>query len=257
MPAEQLIKGSMKELHDKKLITDFCKKNIDVTKQDIKDSVNDDNFIVRCVNMNEDLTLVFGRLSHRLRDWYVMYDPETERLVEDHEMFIKKILKMSRDELHKDLGITETMGCELDESDLAPILETAQGLKDILAMKEKQDKYLEKVMTRHCPNVLAVAGVSVGAKLIQHAGSLKRLAMMASSTVQLLGAEKALFSHLHKHTKPPKHGYIIMHPFVQKATQKGKAARTLADKISIAARVDFFKGKYMGDELVKQLEGTK
>jgi nucleolar protein 56 len=102
-----------------------------------------------------------------------------------------------------------------------------------------------------------ITGGLIGAKLLEKAKSLKHLAMMPSSTIQLLGAETALFRHLrNKSIRPPKHGLIISHSFVMDAKRqdKGAAARKLAAKISIAARVDYFKGEFIGDILKEDLE---
>jgi len=92
------------------------------------------------------------------------------------------------------------------------------------------------------------------AKLIALAGNLKKLVEFPSSTIQLLGAEKALFRHMRTGAKAPKHGIIHEHPIVSKAKEKGKAARAVADKISLAVKVDYFKGKFIGDKLRKELE---
>jgi nucleolar protein 56 len=80
--------------------------------------------------------------------------------------------------------------------------------------------------------------------------------LLPASTVQILGAEKALFRHLKTGAKPPRHGFIIEHSLISNASQKehGRRARALATKISIAARVDFFKGKFIGEQLRKDLE---
>ena len=79
---------------------------------------------------------------------------------------------------------------------------------------------------------------------------------MRSSTIQVLGAEKALFRHMKTGAKPPRHGIIIKHPLISSAKQKehGKRARTLADKIAIAVKVDYFKGKFIGDTLKKGIQ---
>ena len=102
----------------------------------------------------------------------------------------------------------------------------------------------------------SILGVTMAAKLIEHTGSLKRLAEMPASTLQVLGAEKALFRHMrNKKNRPPKFGLIHEHQLIQKSKREmyGKVARALADKASIAARVDYFRGKFIGDKLKKEL----
>ncbi|MBW2995630.1 C/D box methylation guide ribonucleoprotein complex aNOP56 subunit, partial [Candidatus Woesearchaeota archaeon] len=147
-----------------------------------------------------------------------------------------------------------SMGSDLNSSNIQPIFELAKKLKFLYELKEQQTKYLEKMMQETCPNVTAITGSLLGAKLLAHAGSLSHLAELPSSTVQLLGAEKALFRHIRAGTKAPKHGIIIEHPLVSDSKNKGKAARMIANKLSIAAKVDLYKGEFIGDKLRKDLE---
>jgi nucleolar protein 56 len=113
-------------------------------------------------------------------------------------------------------------------------------------------------MKTNCPNLNELAGTLIGAKLISIAGSLRKLAMFPASTVQLLGAEKALFRHMKnkKRYLPPKYGVLHEHKYIQQNPKKyhGKIARLLADKIAIAVKIDYFKGDFKGDKLKKQVE---
>ena len=95
-------------------------------------------------------------------------------------------------------------------------------------------------MKTYCPHIQEIAGTLIGAKLIAQKGTLKELAFMPASTIQLLGAEKALFRHLKSKSRSPKYGYIMHHPTVASAQNKGKAARQLANKIAKAAKQDYF-----------------
>lgn len=127
------------------------------------------------------------------------------------------------------------------------------GLKVQELKKEREgiQKYIEKIMEKEMPNLLALCGVWVGAKVLESAGSLERLAGLPSSTIQILGAEKAFFAHLGKRVRPPKHGVIFIHPAVRTAPKgnRGKIARKFAAKISIAAKIDYFKGEFCGEGL--------
>jgi nucleolar protein 56 len=112
-------------------------------------------------------------------------------------------------------------------------------------------------MMNYCPNIYSLTGGLIGAKLLEKTKSLRHMAFLPSSTIQLLGAEKALFRHLrNKKIRPPKHGLILSHPLVMdaKRADRGAAARMFAAKISIAARVDYFHGEFIGDQLREELE---
>ena len=109
------------------------------------------------------------------------------------------------------------------------------------------------------PNLRLLVGSSLGAKLISHAGGLKRLATYPSSTVQIMGAEKALFRHLKSGDRPPKYGLIYQHPQVRGAKwwNRGKIARMLAGKISLAVRRDVFTKTFdenVFDEFIEKVE---
>jgi nucleolar protein 56 len=101
-----------------------------------------------------------------------------------------------------------------------------------------------------------LTGINIGAKMIAKAGSIEKMAFMPASTIQLLGAEEALFRHIKTGARPPKYGILLQHILVAKAKRpdKGKVAKALADKISIAIKVDFFKGEFIGDRLKRDLE---
>jgi nucleolar protein 56 len=101
------------------------------------------------------------------------------------------------------------------------------------------------------PNVSSLAGPIIGARLISLTGGLQRLSQVSSSTIQVLGAEKALFRHLRDGELPPKHGILFQHPYLHNAPywQRGKIARALAGKIAIAAKLDQNSDKIMSDEL--------
>jgi nucleolar protein 56 len=111
-------------------------------------------------------------------------------------------------------------------------------------------------MEEVAPNTRAIGGSLLGARLVALAGGLMNLAKLPASTIQVLGAEKALFRSLKTKARPPKHGIIFQHPLIHdgKRWQRGKIARALAGKLAIAARVDAFRGKYTGDELKADLE---
>ncbi len=229
--------------------------SIKLAKQKIKESVTEDNYICHAITTVEELNKVCNALAKRLRDWYALYFPELYKSIADNEAFVRLVLEKDKKTLMAELKIKDSMGKELKE-DLEPMKELATKAGELYKLRDSLEKYLEKTMKGYCPNVLALAGALIGAKLLNEAGSLKRLSSMSSSTIQLLGAEKALFRHVRTGAKAPKHGHIVNHHLIAvvKKNEKGKASRALADKISIAAKVDYFKGEFIGDKLKQELE---
>jgi nucleolar protein 56 len=225
--------------------------NLRITKQQIRENVKPDLLIINTSNAIEELDKVANALVKRLREWYALYDPELEHSYRDHKAFVEAVL--TRTSQRND----ETMGGEIAEVDIAIILQEAATVQQLYVQREELLTYLERIMDQHTKNVKALAGATIGAKLLAMAGSLERLSRLPSSTIQLLGAETALFRHLrNKKSKPPKHGIIFNHVLLQRAPRpmRGKVARALADKISIAAKLDYFKGEFMGDKLYRQVE---
>lgn len=257
VPKEEL--GAVLELFkDKAYYEKFYQNNLLLTKLAVRGSVSTDNLILQTISNINDLDKTTNILAKRLRDWYSLTFPELEKTLQDHEKFAELVATKSRKELLKELKLKdeELMGTELNKVDLEEIKLLAKNVHELYQLRKKHEVYLKTLMEEHCPNLLELTGVTIGAKLFEHAKSLKRLALLPSSTIQLLGAEKALFRHIKTGSKSPKYGVLFTHPLVQKVRpkQKGMVARTLASKISIAVRVDFFKGKAVGKKLREELE---
>ncbi|MEK6939373.1 MAG: C/D box methylation guide ribonucleoprotein complex aNOP56 subunit, partial [Nanoarchaeota archaeon] len=195
-----------------------------------------------------ELDKIANTMSKRLREWYSLYYPELSEQIENHEKYVELVLEQERE--------SESFGADLSESDLEEMKLLAGRILSIYALRKQHELYLEKIMTKYCPNLLELAGATIAARLIELGKGLKHLAMLPASTVQLLGAEKALFRHLKTGSRSPKYGVIINHPFIQNAPldKKGKAARMLADKLSLCARLDFFKGEFKALDYRTELE---
>ncbi len=231
--------------------------NLALVKEQIAQSVNIDVLVVQAVNSIEDLDRILNSMTKRLREWYSYYFPELSEKILDNELFINRMLEKSKDEYVKEFNVKQSMGGTLREVDVEVITTLARQVNDLFIERQKIMAYLEVVVKENYSNMNALAGTMITAKLLQKAGSLKHLAMMPSSTIQLLGAEKALFRHLrNKKLRPPKHGLILSHPLVMSAKRfrRGMAARMMAGKLSIAAKVDYFHGEFIGDELKLGLE---
>ena len=243
---------------NRKYFSEFRKKNLDLTKKSIKESVNNDLFIVQTAGTIGEIDRTLNLLTKRLREWYSLYNPEASDKIKDHEKFALLIAKKSKSQLLKEMGIEEkgSFGADLGEKDISAILLLAAQINGFYTLRAHYEDYLKELEKEACPNLAAVLGGTIAAKLIGHTGSLKRLAEMPASTLQILGAEKALFRHMRNNrNRPPKFGLIHEHQLIQKSKREmyGKVARALADKASIAARIDYFKGKFIGDKLKKEL----
>ena len=257
-PYEGSFKKILQYFKNSKFLNDFYNKNIELTKFNLKNSVNNDALIGQSINSIDELDKVINILVKRLREWYDLYNPEFSRATENNEKFVEEVLNKEKNELLNELKInpSDSIGADLKQEDIEPIKSLTHQIYDLYQLKKNQMDYVSTLMDSLCPNIKAVCEVSTGAKLIEHAGSLKRLSEMPSSTIQILGAETALFRHLKTGSKPPRHGLIINHPLIAKAPDKlhGKIARALADKISIAAKIDYFQGHFIGDKLRNELE---
>ena len=134
-----------------------------------------------------------------------------------------------------------------------------QPLENVYSFVLKEIKSLEKQiesdMNKVAPNTSKLVGPIIGARLISISGSLERLAFLPASTIQILGAEKALFRYKKEGGKPPKHGVIFQHSYINKAsrTVRGKIARAFATKISTAVKADVFTKRDVSEELIKDL----
>ncbi len=251
-------KAALKLLKNKAFFQKFREANIRLTKQKIRESTKKDLLAIQTINCIGEITKAISALTKRLREWYEYYNPEFSRAVENNEKFIELIIEKGRKELLEEIKLAEqeTMGADLEKIDVQQIIQLARQIQQLYAAKKDHETYLNLLMKEICPNLKEVAGIIVGAKLLSIAGSLERLASLPASTIQLLGAEKALFRHLKTKSLPPKYGVIHEHPLIAMAKMKahGKVARTLSDKISIAVKIDFFKGEFVGDKLKALLE---
>lgn len=252
------LKSILGYFNKKEFYSEFRNKNILLAKKLVKESVKEDNLIINAISNIEELNKITNTLVKRLREWYGLYLPELSHEVEDNEHFVSLVLTKSKKQLFEQIHLSgsDSMGADLSDFDLKQMMNLCREIESLYKLRESHKQYLNTLINKLCPNMTAIAGSLIGAKLIEHAGSIQRLAKLPASTVQLLGAEKALFRHMKSGAKAPKYGVIFDHSLINSAskTNKGKAARSLADKISIAVRVDYFKGKFIGDKLREELD---
>ncbi len=229
--------------------------------------------ITQTVQLLGELDTSLNGLSSRVREWYGLHYPELSRLIRDHEKYLRFITEVG-DRSSVNQGKIEALGLQRREA--AGILKGAEGsmgaslspeeltelqrlASQVLSLYEYRDKltvYISSLAEEAAPNVSTLAGATLAAKLIEKAGGLKRLAMMPSSSLQILGAEKALFRAVKTKAKPPKHGLIFQHAYVNAAPRgmRGLRARHLAAKLSIAARADAFSGNFIAEQLKRELD---
>jgi nucleolar protein 56 len=225
-------------------------KNIVLAKEACKAAVQKEHLIIAAVDTVETIEQTLNHLAKRCRRWYALYNPEAEHEIEDHQALIHAIIEQKERK-------AKTMGADISNIDQLPIVSLAKKIAQLHKEKESLETYLEKTMQGLAPNLTAIADARVAASLIAHAGSLKRLALLPASTVQVLGAEEAFFRFKQGQGRCPKHGVIIAHPFVNaaKRNNRGKVSRALAAAISKCARVDYFGGdEYYGYQEREKLE---
>lgn len=209
----------------------------------------------------DELDKALNVITARLKEWYGLHFPELTGLVDDPIGYAKIASAGTRDKIDENilsglnlspkkveammLAAKVSKGGSISKEDAAMVALLAETTMSLSASKDRLQRYVESSMRRLAPNISAVAGETIGARLIAKAGGLARLAKLPSSTIQVLGAEKALFRALKTGSRPPKHGILFQHEQVHGAPkwQRGKIARSLASKIAIAARVDMFRGE--------------
>lgn len=199
--------------------------------------VKKDKVIMQVIGIIDDLDSSLNSLSERLREWYGMLSPEKVREVKSHE----KLLELLSKSVKKERG---------------EIREFSKSLQDFYKTRDSLSEYLEGLCKQTIPNLSEVAGPLLASRLISLAGGLEKTAKLPSSTIQLLGAEKALFRHLKGKGKAPKYGVLFGHALIQQAPKplKGKIARLISAKLSLAAKMDFYSKKDQGKQMRSELE---
>jgi nucleolar protein 56 len=243
--------------------------SIKLAKSKISAASEEKDILVKnAIDAVDEIDKSINLLVMRLREWYSLHHPSLSRLVEDQEQFARILTNctdksvITNDHI-EDAGVSSNLaeqimealtgdiGAELSEADLTAIGRLAKTVDDLYKMRGELEEYVTSMMSVVAPNVSALAGPLIGARLISLAGSLKELAQKPSSTVQVFGAEKALFRSLKTGADPPKHGIIYRVSEINSAPywQRGKIARSLAGKLSIAARIDAYSEKNVGEKL--------
>jgi len=216
-----------------------------------------DTMIVQAVSLLDDLDKEINTYCMRVREWYGWHFPELTKVIPDPVTYCKVVQHMGTRDKAPNSDLSEyvpeameeeikelsqvSMGTEISEEDMENIAELCGQVIDLSAYREQLWDYLRSRMAAIAPNLSTLVGELVGARLIAHTGSLITLAKYPASTIQILGAEKALFRALKvKNKKTPKYGLIYHASLIGQAPTKGKGkiARVLAAKAALCARVD-------------------
>ncbi|BCS94241.1 putative NOP5 family protein [Metallosphaera sp. J1] len=231
-----------------------------------------DLLAIQAIRAIDDIDKTINLFSERLREWYSIHFPEADKLIEDHEQYAKVVsLAGYRDnvtvETLTEIGLNEqkakkladaakkSIGADISDADINSIRDLANTILSLFKLRNSLYDYLDSIMREVAPNVTELVGPTLGARLLSLAGSLEELSKMPASTIQVLGAEKALFRALKSGSRPPKHGIIFQYPAIHVSPrwQRGKIARALAAKLAIASRIDAYSGRFVGTQLVEQV----
>ncbi|KAF9106321.1 snoRNP complex protein nop56 [Mortierella sp. AM989] len=241
-----------------------------------------DNMIIQAIALLDQMDKDVNTFAMRIREWYSWHFPELVKIVNDNYKYARlaQLIKNKSDLSESKLEALEeitgdaaqaqqiidaaraSMGTDISEIDMINIENFAKRVIDLADYRKKLHEYLISKMNNVAPNLSALIGEMVGARLISHAGSLTNLSKYPASTVQILGAEKALFRALKTKGNTPKYGLIYHSSFIGRAgtKNKGRISRFVANKCSIASRIDCFSelpttkfGEAMKDQVEERL----
>lgn len=234
-----------------------------IARKNIKfDDRRQDKGIINSYSLLEQIEKNLNTFSMRVKEWYAWHFPELTKYISENELYCRFVMaignrdnlrNMADEDLEELIGDAElatqiadraktSMGNDLTEVDEASIKAFAEYVCQHFDFKKELQKYLLDVMNGVAPNLTELLGETVGAKLLTQAGGLTNLSKLPASTIQILGAEKALFRALKTKSATPKYGHLYNSSFIGKAktTDKGKVSRCLANKCALAARLDNF-----------------
>ncbi len=267
-PVDDMVIAAQVGFKRKKFMSLLSQVNLEITRRRVRE-VEKDQLIIQAVNSIDELEESANKLSKRLREFYSYCFPEMDYLVRSDDTYVSlvegglgnldKVHPELADELRK--SMKETLGVDFSEGDYGAVKSLAKSILMLNETRSDIESYIEDCMKEMAPNLNELAGPLLGARLISLAGSLKRLAFMPASTVQVLGAEDAFFRFLKSGKKPPKHGIIFTLPEIRGAPMKkrGRISRKFAAKLTIAAKADYFGGDFIGDQLrrdfLKKIKG--
>jgi nucleolar protein 56 len=231
-----------------------------------------DLHLVQAVNTLDEIDEIINTISTRIREWYGLHFPELDYVLQNIITYANIVRDAgSRENITKELlsqlevpekkieliqqAISKSQGGDLTVESSESLKILASEVLKLSELRTNLSSTIENLMEILAPNLKNILTAIIGARLIAKAGTLLRLAQMPSSTIQIIGAEKALFRALKTGTRPPKHGLIFQHPSVNSAPkwQRGKIARALSSKIAIAVRIDVYRKGGLDNSLLDKL----
>ena len=229
---------------------------VELAKRRMRKAIRPEDHLRQAVGSLDELIEQENLLIERTREWYGLHFPELARMV-DMATYIEMIAAYGRRE-NLPIDHRESVGAELGPREEAEIRSLAQLVQHVVGQRKATEGYVESTIRSLAPNVSSLAGPMIAARLVTLAGGVEELARAPAGTIQLLGAEKALFRHLRTGSPPPKHGVLFQHPWVHRAPrwQRGAIARTFAAKIAMAARADAYTHRDIAPDLLENLEAT-
>ena len=241
-----------------------------------------DKPVIQSIALIDLLDKDINSFCMRIKEWFSWHFPELGKIITDNYVYIRIVnlieqrknliekqeeLKPKLDEITLDPEVSKaiidsaliSMGSDISEADLVNIKYFSDRVDNLIKYREKLNNYLKDKTNKLAPNTSALVGETVTARLISHSGSLSTLAKYPASTIQILGAEKALFRALKTRSATPKYGLLYHSSFIGKAKMKnkGKISRYLANKLAMCSRIDCFSGEVTddyGNELRKQID---
>jgi nucleolar protein 56 len=227
---------------------------LELAKRRMRKAIRTEDHLRQAVAAVDDLQEQENLLLERIREWYGLHFPELARMVDEAD-YLELVAKHGRRE-NLPMDARESVGAELGEPEEREIQGMARLAQSLAAQRSGLEGYVERTVRGIAPNTSEFTGPMIAARLVTLAGSVEDLARYPAGTVQLLGAERALFRHLKSGSRPPKHGVLFQHPLIHRAPpwQRGALARAFAGRIVIAARADAYTHRHIAPELQADLD---
>lgn len=222
-----------------------------------KEELGADRHISEAISSFDELKEVVNSIDVRLHSWYGLHYPELFDRLKGISYLDALSKHGDREAVQIAKGFSErSIGIDLIDGEREMLMSVASIALEVDDAAEKLGAFIDTAATMAFPNLTALLGPKLASRIVRGAGSLERLSSMPAGTVQLIGAEKALFRHLNRGKKPPKHGIIFQDPLIHSSPKpiRGKISRTLAAKTAIAARLDMYGGEMLGDTMRKEVE---